>query len=298
MTTSRPGPVGRFAPSPTGELHFGSLVAAVGSFLSARSRGGRWLVRVEDIDPPREVAGSAGRILADLEACGLVSDGPVLYQSSRLAAYQAAMQQLLDRDRAFPCACTRSELPPGGVYQGTCRDGLPPGREARSIRARVTDQEISFTDGLCGVQAQRLDQACGDFVIRRADGLPAYQLAVVVDDAYQGISEVVRGADLLSSTPRQIHLLALLGHPRPDYLHLPLVLDEQGRKLGKRLRSDPLNRADPAGNLRAALQFLGQQPPALGRVDSLLAWAIAHWRVDTVPRPTPASCDDPDGPED
>lgn len=283
MTRLREPVVGRFAPSPTGELHFGSLVAALGSALSARSRGGQWLVRVEDIDPPREIPGSAQRILDDLRRLGLVPDAPVLYQSTRLADYHAAIDALVSRGQAFPCGCTRADLPDDGVYPGTCRDGLPPGRDARTIRARVDASWIGFDDPVHGPCRYRLTDQCGDFVIRRADGMPAYQLAVVVDDAFQGVTEVVRGADLLDSTARQVHLQRLLGLPTPRYLHLPLVVDADGRKLSKQDADDPVASMTPLGALRAALQVLGQPIPAENRISELIRRATAAWNPNRVP---------------
>lgn len=283
--------VGRFAPSPTGELHFGSLVAALGSYLRARSLKGRWLMRIEDLDPPREVPGSAERQLAELERFGLRPDAPPLRQSDRNAAHQRAAERLRQLGVAFDCACSRSELPVGKPYPGTCRGGLPAGRRGRSLRVRVEDRELSFDDAVHGRQAENLARTCGDFVIWRADGLPAYQLAVVVDDAFQGVTEVVRGADLLDSTPRQLWLQQLLELPRPGYLHLPLVRQADGRKLSKRRRSDPLARMNTLSALREALFFLGQEPPtAITDAGKLLRWAEEGWRLDLVPRAAPPPC--------
>ncbi len=231
---------GRFAPSPTGPLHFGSLVAAVGSFLHARAQGGEWRVRIEDLDPPREVSGAADDILRTLDSFGLHWDGEVMYQSRRCETYEAALAQLKDAGVLYPCACTRREIADssvsgleGPVYPGTCRAGLAPGRVARAWRVRTDNRAIEFEDGLQGVIRSALEDDIGDFVVQRADGFFAYQLAVVVDDAAQGISEIVRGADLLDSTPRQIHLQRLLGLPTPGYLHLPIVLNANGEKLSK-----------------------------------------------------------------
>lgn len=281
----RPGavtPIGRFAPSPTGQLHFGSLVAALGSYLQARRHGGQWLLRIEDIDPPRELAGSAQAIMSALEACGLRADAPPLYQSTRISAYRAALQQLLDRGLAFPCACTRSELP-AGPYPGTCRDGLPAGRTARSTRLRVSDELIGFDDAIHGPQQENLTLTSGDFVIWRADDLPAYQLAVVVDDAWQCISEVVRGMDLLDSTARQIHLQHALELPHPAYAHLPLAIRGDGNKLSKRLGSDPLNLQNPQQAMLAALRFLGQPARPAANLPALLEQATADWQLELVP---------------
>jgi glutamyl-Q tRNA(Asp) synthetase len=276
--------VGRFAPSPTGDLHFGSLVAAVGSYLQARKKGGKWLVRVEDIDPPREVPGSAKRILRDLARLGMVPDEPVLFQASRLRAYTEACQALLLSGHAFFCACSRKQLPASGIYPGTCRDSTTEETIGMSVRVRVNDEPVRFTDLVMGGLEQRLGQEIGDFVIRRADGLPAYQLAVVLDDAHQGVTEVVRGADLLDSTPRQVYLQRLLGLPTPDYVHLPVVVTVEGEKLSKRLQSDPVRRSEPAEALREALDFLRQAPPRGLQLDRLWQWAIAHWDTDLIPR--------------
>lgn len=261
---------GRFAPSPTGPLHFGSLVAAVGSHVRARALGGTWLVRVEDIDPPREIAGAAQDILATLAAFGMTSDEPVVYQSDREAAYRRAFTSLRGHDLVFPCWCSRQDLlATGGVHRGACV--APPDRErAPAWRLRMHDVEIHFDDLLQGRQSQRLLADVGDFVIRRVEGWFAYQLAVVVDDADAGITEVVRGSDLLDSTPRQIHLQRLLGLPTPGYLHLPLVLDAHGAKLSKAERARPVDRNDPVPALRAALAFLGLGVAARGTPQAVL----------------------------
>lgn len=288
---------GRFAPSPTGALHFGSLLAALTSYLCARSQQGTWLVRMEDLDPPREVAGAADDILRTLEALGLHWDEAVLYQSRRTEAYEAALQQLQQRGLAFPCACTRSEIAAlqadskqtEPVYPGTCRNGVPPGREPRTWRARISADPIEFVDRIQGPQSQRLDQACGDFVVRRADALFAYQLAVVVDDAEQGITDVVRGADLLDSTPRQIHLQRALGLSTPAYAHLPIAVDRHGQKLSKQSGAPPVQASHGGEALWQALHVLAQRPPATMRgapAAELVAWAVAHWDESAVPRVT------------
>ena len=276
--------VGRFAPSPTGDLHFGSLIAAVGSYLEARSRNGHWLVRIEDLDPPRTVPGAAEAQLAELRRFGFQWDGEVLYQNTRSAAYAQALAQLEEAGWLFPCACTRSELRPGEPYAGTCRQGLPPGREGRALRVRVHDTPVTFDDRLQGPQTETLSQSCGDFVVRRADGLTAYQLAVVVDDAFQGVTDVVRGSDLLDSTARQRYLQSLLGLPKTGYLHLPLVKDPEGRKLGKRYASDPLSQQEPRGALGAALRFLGHAPPPHKTLAQRWQWAQKNWRSERIPR--------------
>ena len=275
--------IGRFAPSPTGDLHFGSLVAAVASYLQAKSSGGQWLIRVEDIDPPREVTGSADRILADLQRFGMQPDQPVLYQSHRSEAYQFAITDLLDRGHAYWCGCSRSELPASGVYPGTCRSGLAKGKSPRSVRLRVDNVSVSFTDLVQGPIKENLGESVGDFVIRRADGLFAYQLAVVVDDSYQGVTEIVRGADLLGSTARQIHLQHCLGLATPVYAHHPVAVGSDGIKLSKRLGSDPVASLPPSQALEMALRFLGQPCPGGLSDKELWAWALGNWRLSRIP---------------
>jgi glutamyl-Q tRNA(Asp) synthetase len=280
---------GRFAPSPTGPLHFGSLVAAVASWCDARAAGGRWLVRMEDLDKPREAAGAAQAILRDLAGFGLAWDGDVLVQSARAEAYREALARLAAF--TYPCACTRREIadsalagPDGAaVYPGTCRPGLAPGRAERAVRIRVEDEEIAFDDLVQGRIVQHLGREVGDFVLLRADGIVAYQLAVVVDDATQGVTHVVRGADLLASTPRQIFLQRRLGLPQPVYLHVPVATNPDGEKLSKQTLAAGVDPADPVPALRAALAFLGQPAPPLSR-DALLAHAAAHWDRGAIPR--------------
>mgnify|MGYP001813358319 CR=1 FL=1 len=275
--------IGRFAPSPTGDLHFGSLLAALASYLQVKSSGGQWLIRVEDIDPPREVPGSAARILEDLQRFGLQSDQAVLYQSTRTQAYEQAINRLLDSGKAYWCGCSRSELPDSGIDPGTCRDGLPAGKSARSVRLKVDGGNIRFHDQVQGLVEQDLEESVGDFVIRRADGLAAYQLAVVIDDAFQGITEIVRGADLLDSTPRQIFLQQRLGLDTPLYAHLPLATDENGRKLGKRFQSDPIAEQTPLQVLRQAMIALGQPCPGLSSIEEFWHWALGNWQLTRVP---------------
>ncbi len=280
--------IGRYAPSPTGPLHFGSLVAAVGSYLDARAQGGRWLLRMEDLDPPREIPGAADGILKTLEAFGFEWDGEVLYQGRRHAAYAEAAASLLKAGAAFPCACSRKEIADSGVhglegpiYPGTCRHGLPPGREARALRLKVPDQGIFFEDGFQGTVSQNLARDIGDFIIRRVDGAHAYQLAVVVDDAFQGVNQVVRGADLLLSTPRQFFLQGLLGLPHPHYLHLPVAVNPAGEKLSKQTHARPVSDTQPGPGLWAALVYLHQGPPEALRdasIEEIWVWAVAHWR--------------------
>jgi len=283
---------GRFAPSPTGPLHLGSLVAAVGSWLRARAQDGAWLVRMEDLDPPREVPGAAADILATLAAFGLESDEPVVYQSKREPAYRAAFDQLRAAGQLFPCWCSRSDLELShGIHRGACVAAPDPQR-APAWRVRAADVTIEFDDLALGAQAQNLREAAGDFVVRRVEGWYAYQLAVVVDDAWQDIGEVVRGVDLLDSTPRQIHLQRLLGLPTPAYLHLPLVLDKDGRKLSKQDRARPVDRHDPAPALRSALGFLGLDEAMRGvpaNCSVMLGVALRCFDVARLPR-TSADC--------
>ncbi len=263
---------GRFAPSPTGDLHFGSLVAAVASYLDARRAGGQWLVRIEDIDGPRTVPGAADRILRCLEAYGLYWDETVLYQSERDEAYAAALAQL--GDLIYPCGCTRRELGNREYYPGTCRHGLAPGRAPRSRRLRVPDRDIAWEDRRLGPQHENLTHTTGDFVLQRADGLWAYQLAVVVDDGAQHITDIVRGEDLLTSTARQIYLQECLGLPRPRYLHVPLVTDELGQKLSKQSKAHPVPLAGDAATLAAAFRFLGHPAPPGLSLSDLWSWAL------------------------
>ncbi len=285
---------GRFAPSPTGPLHFGSMVAALAGYLEARRRSGAWLVRIEDLDPPRNAAGAAEEILRTLTACGLQWNGDVVYQSRRAASYHAALHRLRSRRLLYPCACSRREIADsaahgieGPVYPGTCRKGVMPGRAARAWRVATGDTAIGFVDAVQGRVHQALAADIGDFVLYRAPGIYAYQLAVVVDDAAQGITHVVRGADLLASTPRQIYLQKLLGLPTPRYLHVPTALDRAGEKLSKQTHALPVDAQRPLPALVRALDFLGQQPPgdlAHGTLAQYWGWACRHWRIERVPR--------------
>ncbi|QTF92575.1 tRNA glutamyl-Q(34) synthetase GluQRS [Halomonas sp. BM-2019] len=274
---------GRFAPTPSGPLHFGSLVAALASFLDARRVGGEWRLRIEDIDPPRCPAGAAESILRQLEAFGLHWDGPVLWQHDRDDAYQAALNQLAEQGLAYPCSCSRKQWRDHAVYPGWCREGVrePGSPVAWRLRSDLGQRPVVWRDRLFG--EQRFDPAAlGDVVLRRKDGLWAYQLAVVVDDADQGISDVVRGFDLLDNTPWQRQLQHALGYPAPRYLHLPLILGEGGQKLSKQNLAPALPTADAAVRplLHAALVALDQAPPAAlatAPVAEQLAWGIAHW---------------------
>ncbi|HEX7369583.1 MAG TPA: tRNA glutamyl-Q(34) synthetase GluQRS [Rhodanobacteraceae bacterium] len=272
---------GRFAPSPTGELHFGSLVAALASWLRARQQRGEWLLRVEDIDPPREVPGSAESILATLTKLGLAADGSTLYQSWRGDAYAAALARLRDAGHAFPCWCSRADLEASGTLH---RDGrcITPRRDDRAPawRLRVPDLDIVFDDILQGPQRQNVHETIGDFVLLRADGLWSYQLACVVDDAFQGITEVVRGCDLLDSTPRQILLQRLLDLPTPDYLHLPLAVDAAGCKLSKSNDAPAIDADAAHAALSRALRFLGQSIPDSADATTLLRKAAIAFNLD------------------
>lgn len=285
---------GRFAPSPTGPLHFGSLVAALGSYLEAKTCGGQWLLRMEDVDAPRCSAAAAAEILRTLEAFGLTWDGEALWQGRRTDAYAAALERLKSAGHVFPCGCTRRELadsaiaPDGAtIYPGTCRQGLAAGREARAWRLRVGNARIGFDDAIQGRIDSDLECEAGDFILFRADGLFAYQLAVVVDDAAAGITHVVRGADLLASTPRQIFLQQCLGVPTPAYAHLPVAVNAAGEKLSKQTRAEPLDNSRPGPALLAAMRFLGQHPPpglSAATVQDILAWAVDNWQLARVPR--------------
>ena len=284
---------GRFAPSPTGPLHFGSLVAAVGSYLQARAHGGAWLVRMEDVDSARTLPGADAAILRTLESFGLEWDGPVSYQSQRLEAYAAALEQLRRLDAVYPCACSRREVADsslagvdGPIYPGTCRGGLPAGRTARAWRVHTQGTVIDFHDGLRGNIRHNLATDTGDFVIRRADGFYAYQLAVVLDDAAQEITEVVRGLDVLQSTPRQIHLQRLLTLPALSYLHLPIAINARGEKLSKQTGALPIKPEEAVPSLIRVLHFLGQGPPkelASSDLGDVWKWAQAHWYTANLP---------------
>jgi len=289
--------VGRFAPSPTGPLHFGSLVAATASYADARAVGGRWLLRIEDLDPPREQRGAIDSILRTLERYGFEWDGPVSYQSRRRDAYTFALHRLRQERKVFACACTRQELSRGAlgvggerVYPGTCRDGVPAGRTGRAWRLRVEGDPIEFVDRVQGPQRQVLSRDVGDFVVRRADGHWAYQLAVVVDDAESGITDVVRGSDLLASTPRQIWLQRQLGYPTPRYAHVPVAVDSRGEKLSKQTRAPALSDERIVDTLFVAWRFLDQQVsaeerprPNFGNAREFWRYAIAHWSARRVP---------------
>ncbi len=285
---------GRFAPSPPGPMHFGSLGAAVGSYLEARTHRGEWLVRIEDVDTPRCRPEHEYAILRTLDSYGFRYDTKVMRQRERVTEYQKALNRLFHDATIFGCACTRKEIGDSTlgsdgapVYPGTCRVEIRSGKEARAWRIRVGDQNIAFDDAVQGHIEQNLATEVGDFILLRADGLFAYQLAVVVDDAEQGITHVVRGADLLDSTPRQIFLQHGLGVPTPQYAHLPVVVNATGEKLSKQTLAAPLDDHKPVSSLWQALNFLGQSPPDELRGASLSEfweWAIIHWSLTKVPK--------------
>ena len=291
---------GRFAPSPTGLLHYGSLVAAVASWLDARAAGGRWLVRIEDLDAPRSRPEMADAILRQLETLALDWDGPVVYQSARVDRYRDALETLQRAGHAYWCSCTRKEIedsatrfnadgaasearPANRVYPGTCRNGIRPGGTPRAVRVRTSGDPIGFADRVQGETVQDVEREVGDFVAYRADGVHAYQLAVVVDDAEQGVTDVVRGADLLASTPRQILLQRLLGYTTPRYLHFPVAVDETGVKLSKQSGAKALPSARPADALRAALEFLDLGGAPAEQPRDVLLWARERWSAHRVP---------------
>lgn len=296
MTVSASSYIGRFAPSPTGPLHLGSLVAAMASYLDARAHGGQWLVRIEDVDGDRNVDGADRHILASLQRCGMQWDGEVTWQSQRTALYEAALRQLEAAGAVYPCGCSRKEIADSqlsltgkqaqaNIYPGTCRHGLTPGKTARALRLKVPQSPhcvIGFQDRWAGYVRQDLTDEVGDFVIKRADGFWAYQLAVVVDDGAQGITDIVRGADLLDSTPRQIYLQQLLNLPQPRYLHVPVVVNALGEKLSKQTGAQAFDTgAAPEQLLRAAIlpaaRFLGLDVQA-ATLDDFWRAAMPAWR--------------------
>lgn len=298
-----PAYIGRFAPSPTGPLHFGSLLAATASYLDARANQGHWRVRIEDLDKPREQPGAADAILQTLEDFGLQWDGEVVYQSQRDDLYVWALNALRADNKAYPCACSRKEIariahtgPQGMIYPGTCRHGLPAGKSGRAWRLKIEPYPVAFEDAIQGLFSLNLANDIGDFVIKRADGLFAYQLAVVVDDAEQQISHVVRGADLLPLTPAQIFLQQQLGLPTPTYAHIAVATANDGQKLSKQTHARPVDANRPTETLLEALRFLGLKPPAdlaSSQLDDIWHWAIQRWDTRLLPKqrelPAPAS---------
>ncbi len=278
---------GRFAPSPTGPVHFGTLIAAVGSYLQAKKNKGEWLIRMEDVDITRKVDGADVDILKTLEAFGFEWDSEIIYQSEQTAHYEQALEQLISLSLIFPCLCSRKQLSKSDstIYPGTCRSRQLPEKDEHALRLLSKDIAIEFNDAVMGKQSQNIKRQCGDFVIRRRDGLFAYQLAVVVDDALQNITEVVRGADLLDSTPRQIYLQQLLNYPTPDYCHLPLAVDDSGNKISKSAGATKIDLQHKEQQLISVLGFLGQNPPedlAQSHINDIWSWAMEHWDVTYV----------------
>ena len=293
--TVKPRYRGRFAPSPTGPLHFGSLVSAVASFLQAKSQQGSWLLRVEDLDPPRESPGSMEHILRTLEQHHLYWDESVVYQSRRADLYKHYVARLSNQGHIYACDCSRKTIAEQqqqlgiAVYPGTCRQRSLDISRQHALRIKAPDQNIGFDDAIQGYFSQNLAQQVGDFVVRRADGWFAYQLAVVVDDAEQGITQVVRGSDLLDNTPRQLFIQSLLNFLPPSYAHVPVATNIDGEKLSKQTHATPVNSARSVQNLIKALTFLGQTPPArqdFSHTDDVIGWAIQHWDIHLVPKRT------------
>lgn len=286
--------IGRFAPSPTGLLHFGSLLAATASYLQARSQHGQWLLRIEDLDKPREQAGAADAIIQTLAAYGFEWDQNIVFQSQRLTAYTDALNSL--KPFIYACCCSRKQLQTfahrgsfGLIYPGTCRHKSQALTDSLTMRVKTNEQTICFNDQIQGLFCQNLERELGDFVIRRADQIFAYQLAVVVDDAWQGITEIVRGSDLLDNTPRQIYLQQLLGYSTPSYAHIPIAINALGQKLSKQTLAPALTTQvhELLNNLVKALQFLGQTPPEAPSFSTLKEcwdWAIAHWDLSKIPK--------------
>lgn len=284
--------IGRFAPSPTGPLHLGSLMTAVASYLQVKSQAGKWLLRIEDIDTPRQMPDAAERIIEALAAHGLQADGEIVYQSQRLPLYQQALHQLAEQ--LYACRCSRKQIAAsanvkqgidGLVYPGNCRD-LQLSHAQHALRIRVPEQAIIFDDLLMGHQTQQLAQQLGDFVLRRADGIFTYQLAVVVDDALQGVTHILRGSDLLDSTARQIFLQQSLNYPTPSYCHIPVIVDDKGEKLSKQSLAPAIDNQYASQNIYRVLQLLGQQPPALlasASLSDIWQWALAHWQISLIP---------------
>lgn len=274
--------IGRFAPSPTGLLHAGSLLAAVASYCDAKANRGQWLVRMEDLDPPREMAGAKDAILHTLESYGLHWDGDVWYQSQRLSAYHSALEQLLDAQQAYYCTCSRKPLlrQYGPLYPGLCRGTYSPPNAAYSVRVLTEDIQVHFEDTLQGPQHTDLANTISDFIVKRKDGLFAYHLAVVIDDAAQGITDIVRGVDLLDTTPCHVHLQQLLGLPTPTYSHIPVIVGSDQVKLSKQTFAEPIPSDNPSPHLWRSLVLLNLNPPEClkhEKCDTILKWGVAHW---------------------
>ena len=281
-------PIGRFAPSPTGPLHYGSLLTAVASYLNIRANNGTWLVRIDDLDPPREIPGAASEILHALEAYGLHWDQDIVYQSHRQHIYDEALAALQEKDLVYFCSCSRKDILERGerVYSGHCRKGHLAGRKQYAMRIKVPETTLSWNDLIQGPQTTNLFQANGDFVVRRADGLYAYHLAVVIDDAKQGITESIRGADLLPSTSAQRYLQQALDIAHPQYGHIPVAVNAKGEKLSKQTGAAPISTSDSARTLCKVLQDLGQTPPEdlkASSVSDILSWGQQNWSLDKVP---------------
>jgi len=279
--------IGRFAPSPTGPVHIGTLIAAVGSYLQAKTNNGEWLIRMEDVDTTRKVEGSDIEILDTLEAFGFEWDGEIIYQSTQNRHYEKALEQLIALSLVFPCTCTRKQLTSSNssIYPGTCRNKTLPNNDEHALRLSARNITIEFDDLVMGKQSQNIAQRCGDFVIKRRDGLFAYQLAVVVDDALQNITEIVRGSDLLDSTPRQIYLQQLLGYPTPAYCHLPLAVDNDGNKISKSEGATKVDIKNREKQMCDVLEFLGQNPPAGlsdSNINDIWKWSIDNWNINRV----------------
>lgn len=277
--------IGRFAPTPSGPLHFGSIIAALGSYLQAKSHNGQWLLRIEDIDIPRVNNGATDKILYDLETLGLCWDGELILQNQREPSYQQALDQLADQNLTYPCACSRKEMI-SHRYDGKCRNGLPPDKTGRSLRIRTNNKRIYVHDSIQGEFSQTLENDIGDFIVNRADGIMAYHLAVIIDDAFQNVTEIVRGADLLGSTPRQIYLQKLLGFNTPEYCHLPVATGPHGKKISKQNHAPSVMSNKPVDILYDALSFLGQAPDSRlkqGSVDDIINWGTENWHLSNVP---------------
>ena len=282
----RPSYVGRFAPTPSGPLHFGSLLTAVASYLEARVHKGEWKLRIDDLDDPRVVPGAVDGILRTLEWHGLGWDGAIRYQSAFIDRYEAAIERLIGQALCFDCTCSRRDLRGHVTYPGTCRHQPARTCDDAAIRVRVPETEYAFEDGLTGYFGHRLSEAVGDFVIVRRDRIVGYQLAVVVDDESMGVTDIVRGADLIDNTPRQLFLIERLGFRTPRYLHVPVIAERSGAKLSKHTLATAVDDRFAAQNLRSVLDLLGQDPPMLTDVHDLLEWAVTHWRRSAVPRGT------------
>ena len=283
--------IGRFAPSPTGPVHFGTLVAAVGSYLQAKKNNGQWIIRMEDVDATRKVDGSDTEILNTLDAFGFEWHGEIIYQSEQTEHYQHALEMLLEQSLVFPCICSRKQLAKSDseLYPGTCRSRKFPEQSEHALRLFAKKISIEFDDLIMGKQSQNMAQQCGDFVIKRRDSLFAYQLAVVVDDARQNITEIVRGSDLLDSTPRQIYLQQLLNYPTPAYCHLPIAVDSDNNKISKSEGAAKVDIKNREKLLCDVLKFLDQNPPAglsASSINDIWSWAMAHWDVTRVPGKT------------